>query len=267
MSDRITTSRGWLCLFLIGLVLASRGSAVAQTAVVPPGTGTSADPYLISQLGHLVWMGDTYASSSGKYYTMTADIDASPTATWNDPGTDTRVLEGFRPIGSEWPYFEGVFEGNGHRISGLVINRRSATRVGLFGGVRSSGQVSNLGLVGGSVTGQSEVGSMVGALSGMLSGCYATGTVCGDREVGGLVGYGGSCVIQSCYAAGLVLGLDAAAGGLVGSHHGTLSSSYATGAVRGTDHVGGLVGSGDEGLISRCYAPGPVEGNNACWGA
>jgi hypothetical protein len=98
-------------------ILAATGATYAQSPVTPPGSGTQADPYQISQLGHLVWMGDTVASSSGKYYTMTADIDASATATWNEAETSMDVLEGFSPIGNEASEFSGIFDGVGHTIS------------------------------------------------------------------------------------------------------------------------------------------------------
>ena len=56
---------------------------------------------------------------SGKY-ALGADIDASVTSTWG--GT------GFTPVG----LFSGTFDGLGHTINGLYINR-SASNTGLFG--------------------------------------------------------------------------------------------------------------------------------------
>jgi hypothetical protein len=87
---------------------------------------------LISQLDHLVWLGENVANSSGKYYTMTANIDASSSAGWNDAGTDTTVMEGFKPIGTPYYEFDGTFEGNGHTITGVCINRQTTNSVGLF---------------------------------------------------------------------------------------------------------------------------------------
>ena len=109
----------------VALMLTAAGAAYAQSPVTPPGSGTSASPYQISQLGHLVWMGNNASSSSGKYYTMTANIDASATATWNDASTGTDVLEGFKPIGtySNPDTFElswHLRRQRGHTITGLV---------------------------------------------------------------------------------------------------------------------------------------------------
>ena len=131
----------WMCLaaFLaVSLVLDAASSAYAQMPAIPPGSGTSGDPYRISELGHLVWMGDNVANSSGKYYTMTADIDASDTANWNDAGTSADVLEGFKPIGTYYyspdtTSYRGIFDGNGHIIRDLVVNRPEEWCVGLCG--------------------------------------------------------------------------------------------------------------------------------------
>src|ERR1035437_2602004 len=99
-------------------------------------------------------MSDTATSSSGKYYKLTNDIDASETASWNDSGTDLTVLEGFWPIGAaDTVPFTGIFDGGGHKISGLTINRASGDTLGLFGEIGSGGTVKNLGLEGGAVTG------------------------------------------------------------------------------------------------------------------
>lgn len=73
---------------------------------------------------------------------------------------------------------------------------------------------------------------------GTVSKCYATGTVEGTNNIGGLVGIGGT--ITTCYATGAVSGTDKV-GGLVGSG-GTTTRCYATGSVSGTTNLGGLIG-------------------------
>ncbi len=257
----------------------------------PPGSGSSANPYLISQLGHLVWMGDTAAGSSGKYYTMTADIDASATATWNDAGTSTDVLEGFKPIGAysypDTTSFRGIFDGNGHTITGLVINRLTTSRVGLFGCIGQNWQVRNLSIIRCEITGDSHVGGLVGHnYYGTVSNCHVTGSITGSSytggligwttsgtvsncstagkttgaggSIGGLVGYNDAATISNCFATGSVKG-SACVGGLIGDSNGSFSNCYATGATTGDDYVGGLVGYCRSGVLS-CYATGAVAG-------
>ena len=82
---------------------------------------------------------------------------------------------------------------------------------------------------GASVTGGSNVGGLVGRLSGSITDCYSRGTVSGESAVGGLVGYttgsnamGGAVAITNCYWAGR-LTADGSKGGIVGSYLGELS--------------------------------------------
>mgnify|MGYP001586415031 FL=1 len=152
--DRLmwVASRGGMAVLAPLLVLSA---AHAQTSVVPAGAGTAVSPYQISQLGHLVWMGDNVGSSTGQYYTLQNDIDASGTTNWNSGA-------GFAPIGNDGTNFMGVFNGNGKVIRRLTVNRPSQNYVGLFGHVGSSGVVANLGLPGCTVTGAAHVGGLVG---------------------------------------------------------------------------------------------------------
>lgn len=276
MLNRVSNSKKTAVIGLIvaSLMLVVSTAAYAQSPVIPAGTGTEADPYQISELGHLVWMGDNVTTSAYKYYTMTADIDASATATWNDPGTDTTILEGFKPIGTasynpDTTSFRGIFDGNGHTITGLVVNRPSTYDIGLFGRVGTDGQVRNLGMVGGAFTGDYEVGSLVGAnVRGTVSKCYATSTITGDSwcfNLGGLIGFNMGTV-SDCYASGSVSGVRSTGeglGGLIGANTGMVSRCYASGAVTGSQRIGGLVGlhaSGGGSKLLDCYASGVVSG-------
>ncbi|MCX5634999.1 MAG: hypothetical protein NTW55_04035, partial [Planctomycetota bacterium] len=124
----------------------------------------------------------------------------------------------------------------------------------------------------GSVTGNSGVGGLVGENSGAITSCYATGSVTGSvlhsGGVGGLVGRNYYGTITSCYATGSVSGKSLTssryAGGLVGYNYGTLTACYATGSVSGiTDgYAGGLVGY-NEGMLTSCYATGSVTGTGS----
>lgn len=249
---------------MLGMALGAPDVTYAQSAVTPPGSGTEADPYRISELGHLVWVSETLGGSSGQYYSLTADIDASPTASWNDPGTDTSVLEGFRPIGTysdpDTTSFRGVFDGNGHTIRGLVVNRSLTDCGGLFGLVGADGQVRKLGLIGGAVTADAFVGGLVGENRGTISGCYASGAATGASHVGNLVGINRYGTVSDCHTSGSITGRDFV-GGLVGwSECGTVSGCHATGAVTGSQDVGGLAGVNYQGTVSSCRASGAVTG-------
>jgi len=204
-------------------------------------------------------------------------------------GIDLSNIDNFEPIGG----FTGTFDGNGHTISGLTIDRPETDRVGMFravneetrffGLVDDEGTIEDLilrdvnvtggefvgGLVGinvgtvtnsavdGEVTGESRVGAVVGlnGNGGRLGGLRAEGSVSGGEKAGGLVGENADEVLES-HAEVNVTG-DEWVGGLVGSneYRATVTESYATGDVSGE---GGLVGI-NTGEVRDSYATGEVE--------
>ena len=201
------------------------------------------------------------APDLGENYALGTNINASVTSRWNGG-------EGFMPVGTEDDPFTGNFTGLGHTISSLTINRPAAEGVGLFG-CTEEGIISYVGLTGGSVTGREDVGALAGKIrsDSYIFNSYATTKVTGNNEVGGLVGENEGLILNS-YATGKVNGVtidddglvrseDVA--GLVGDNDGWIINSYAKGAVTGTDTVGGLVGEND-GSILNSYATGAVSG-------
>ena len=200
-------------------------------------------------------------------YELTADLDFDENGDGNRNDT-YNTGAGWLPIGGR---FGAVFEGNGHTIANLFINRGDTDDVGLFGAV--SGAVRNLGLADANV--RARGGAATGALAGTLvrnssiSASWSTGSVGGSEAVGGLVGESGSgAQIVASYAAVSVTGLydfdtrvsGIQVGGLVGIlRGGSVVASYATGRVDGDFYVGGLVGDTMGGAITASYATGVVE--------
>lgn len=189
----------------------------------------------------------------GGNYVLGANIDASTTSGW-DSGA------GFMPIGNQTTRFNGSFDGLGHAISALMINRPATNYVGLFGFADSTAKIRNVGLTDVDVTGASDVGGLVGAtLSGAISNSYATGRVVGIDYAAGLVGVSTGSVSNS-YATGQVVGSSNYTGGLMGANMGTITNSYATGVVTGGGNAtGGLAGE-SKGNISNSYATGTASG-------
>lgn len=144
------------------------------------------------------------AMGTSGYYALGSNIDASATSGWNDDGSGGYY--GFAPVGNDTTQFTGTFDGLNHTISNLYINRPSQDYVGLFGYTDSGSSVSNVGLVGGSVTGYYNVGGLVGYNLGDIANSFTTGAVSGNKPVGGLVGenYGGN--IDNSYATGTING-------------------------------------------------------------
>ena len=226
------------------------------------GTTPAINYFVINSLGGpgdaatapatMTLQGMAASTSLSGNYALGSNIDASSTSTWNSGA-------GFTPIGTQATPFTGNFEGLGHTISNLTINRPSTNYVGLFGDLSlNSSQIADLGLVGGSVNGSSYVGELAGLSSGYTYNSYATGSVSGSGTVGGLLGENDGSVDTS-YATGRVSG-SSYVGGLVGYNFWSITNSHATGNVSGNTYVGGLVGY--SGSVSNSYATGSVNGYN-----
>jgi hypothetical protein len=228
---------------------------VTPMAVAPSiGDGSSSTPYQIATLSDLYWLSQTSSAwVANTYFIQTADIDATATSGWNGG-------KGFSPIGNQTSPFKGIYNGQGHAISGLTINRSSSGYIGFFG-VTNQASIQNLGLTGCSVSGKTYVGGLVGynTTQSTVSNAYVTGTITGtvpgSNDVGGLVGcnYGKSTVSNS-YATATVSGASNV-GVLVGQNdsQSTVSNSYASGTVSGTSNAGGLVGNNKYSTVSSSF--------------
>ena len=240
-------------------------SAFSHTSgTVILGTDTSATPTYYSVILNVTQLQNISDGLAGNYV-LGANIDASATSGWNGG-------LGFSPIGpDDITQFTGTFDGLGHTITGLTINSTSQNYVGLFGYVGSGGAISNVGLVGGSVSSNEfgwAIGGLVGFNDGTVTQSYATGAVSGSDmgwAIGGLVGYNNNGMVTSSYATGAVSGGSSDIGGLVGWNLGTVTSSYATGTVSGGLGLGGLVGF-NKGTITESYATGAVLGDSILGG-
>lgn len=254
------------------------------------GDGSVATPYEIADLYGLQGIASTSLLSQN--FALVANINAAGTSNWNSGA-------GFASIGSSGTSFTGSFEGRGHSITGLVVNRPTLS-AGLFGTIGSNGSVSDLS-VAGIVTGLN-AGILAGANAGTVSGIATSGTVnntgaatSGDMgglvgqntgtisnsassasvsassisgsNVGGLAGSNSSSgTISGSYASGSVTNAGAtggSAGGLAGSSAGSISNAFATGAVTSGYYSGGLVGLNNGGTVSNTYATGSVSGEYA----
>jgi filamentous hemagglutinin family protein len=198
-------------------------------------------------------------------YVLGADIAASGTSTWN-------TNAGFVPVGNSGTNFTGNFDGLGHTVTGLTINRQVNVAVnfyqGLFG--YATGALRNVGMLNSNIYGSSVAGTLAGYSGGTIQYAYADGgsVSASVHQAGGLVGQlGGS--ISNSYANVSVSGTDYACcgggvassniGGLVGKtlDGSSISNSYSTGSVNGSTYVGGLVGQ-NRGDIDTSYASGAV---------
>ena len=224
------------------------------------GSGTEAEPYVITDVYQLQEMQDTLDA----FYVLGNDIDASDTVNWNNGA-------GFEPVGT----FTGTFDGRGHTITRFYINRPTTNGIALFRGTVGS-EIKNIGMADVDITGSMAVGALVNynADNSTILNCWSSGNVkstyvgANTSGIGGLVGSNADdSLISQCYSNTNVTGNNAwQYGGLVGRNirGSIIEDSYATGNVKGTYKVGGLVGDNmhgsQGGYVARCYSIGKVIG-------
>ena len=249
------------------------------------GDGSSGNPYQISNLNDLSELIQTSGDWDDTYFIQTAHIDASETQYWDDAdddsdgddyndtndGTSTGNNEGFYTIGATISTpFSASYDGQGYIISNLTINRSGwEYGGGLFGYMRFTTEVKNLGLTNVDITAGNYTGGLVGQMreTSSMTNCFVTGSVSAyedethGRLVGGLVGFGYNSTISNSFSTCTVTGVTNYFGGLVGNINTvTISNCFSTGnVVNGSSTKGGLVGYTTNSSISNCYSTGTVS--------
>jgi len=211
--------------------------------VSPAGSGSEIDPYLIGNLQDLYWIAyqTNYAGTSfvGSYFLQTADIDASPTKKWFG-GAGWMLIDGI----------SGVYDGGGHVIDGIFIDRPSENNVGFMYNEWNF-SLKNLGLTNVDINGNTAVGALAPSFRFCdVINCYATGTVRGKSLVGGFTGENHYSRIEWCYADVDVEGYSMLGGfaGLSFSEKNTYTRNcYSKGSVAriagNNSDAGGFIGS------------------------
>jgi len=220
------------------------------------GTGDPNDPYRIATPQDLNDIG-RYEEDWDKHFILVNDVNLAQYT-----GTQ------FKIIGNSTTMFTGVFDGNDHKIWNFTWESNGMNYVGLFRYVGNSGEMKNLGLENVNVNASNGdcVAGLVRYNAGAITNCYSTGSITGNWEVGGLVGFNSTGTITNCYSTGTVSGRWDA-GGLVGHNRGTITNSYSSGTVSGTYwYVGGLVGENYKGTITNSYSSGTVSGDGEVGG-
>ena len=246
------------------VVTAEDGTTKVTYTLTPPpfsgnGAGTLANPYQITTCGELQEM-RYYLSSN---FILNQNIDCSETSTWNSGN-------GFIPIGaSSTKPFVGTLKGNNFTIDGLTIYRPTSGNggfIGLFGVVDNNATIRDLSLTNVSITASTytNVGVLIGALGFVSYGAatidnihIVSGSVTGNLNVGGIIGMSAYNITYS--SSNISVNGTSSVGGLVGEMVGNITSCYATGNVTaGATNAGGLVGTGS-GNITNSYATGDVS--------
>lgn len=151
------------------------------------------------------------ADFSGYYFKLTSNIAFSHTTDWDNASSYEHTFE---PIGNYMTgrCFAGTFDGQNHVISGIRIYENddfdTDDNIGLFGYV-NGGTVKNVILSDARITARSNVGGIVGYLtgSGTVQNCNVTNTVAIHSAVdgadyhGGIVGKISDGTVTNCTSA------------------------------------------------------------------
>ena len=114
-------------------------------------------------------------------------------------------------------YATGSVEADDGYSGGLVGHNDGADGAGIISGCYARVHVS---------VRNDDAGGLVGRNKGTVTNCYSTGSVSGDRYIGGLVGE---------------------------NYKGTVTNCYSTGTVSGDLYIGGLVGENDQGTVTASF--------------
>ena len=181
---------------------------------------------------------------------------------------DSCAFEEWEPIGLyNSHYYYGHFDGQGHTVRGVFINRPTWDSIGFFG--KAGGIIENLNIADSYISGgEYGVGGILGAGRGHIYSCSFSGAVEGENGVGGIGGTRGGQTIN-CRNDGYVrahgTGYNARAGGIVGSLIYVVDKCVNTGTVFSSITAGGIVGNND-GHVKRSYNLGSVYGKKSAGG-
>lgn len=169
-------------------------------------------------------------------------------------------------------WFNGIFDGNGHTVSGLYIDRNY--EAGMFVNVKTGGCIKNLKVKNAYIKGGDYVGGIASFAQGMISNCSFDGAVYihtideegpGNAAVGGIVACGedhASLTVKKCTNYGDVFGIrNADAGGIAGYGPTSFSGPEYTIDIRDCKNYGNIRTGGTAGGIAGegCYIDNAVN--------
>lgn len=225
------------------------------------------NPEELAGLAKLVNDGTT--NFEGVTITLEADLQMNPLTNWEKWETaEAQPSNTWIPIGIvNQSLFHGIFDGNGHTISGLYAQNYGET--GLFAGLYRTATVKNLTI-------EKSYLSSYDTFAGGICGYNYKGTIenCENRAVisswyymaGGICGVNFNGMVSRCSNEAFISGQEAA-GGITGqSVHATVSESCSTGRISSLQFAGGVVGAFECGSIETCFNIGTVSGNEKIGG-
>lgn len=143
------------------------------------------------------------------------------------------ALAALRGDGNSESAYNGIFNGNGHRIVGMKINGEDNDAVGFVGMLGPSGIIQNVNFTDLDVNAGRAVAGVCAFSQGQIISCAAvSGEVSGDVDVAGVCAY----------------------------NYGLIKHSFNQGVVRGEENSGGICSQNKLGLIVESENVGEVVG-------
>lgn len=247
---------------------------------IPEGAGTGLDPYQIGTVEELLWFAGLVNGTleDGTVQNTYACAELTNNIVFNDYPNAQDVLL-WEPIGTSEHSYEGLFDGKGNTISGIVCKENDVA--GVFGCLGEAAEIINLGIVDSVFYSENIAGAIAGCTgngSSNIQDCWNDASeVYGKAVSGGIVAtLGKEAAVSGCYNTGTVGGEECKiSGGIVGANNNgmlTCSSCYNTGMVTAcggemsessgaVSSAGGVIGynNGLQTLIISCYNYGEVS--------
>ena len=171
--------------------------------------------------------------------------------------------------GSNGSYFDGVFDGDNHSISGIHIQKSGNTDAdsyqGVFGWNGANAVVKDLMVSNSTFDAHNSTGAICGSNEGKIENCHVLDGVSVNALVGstyyhgGITGYNSSTgIVSGCSSIVSMEEIGEGAcgrlGGIIGLNEGQMSDCLALGCdIHGTTYQGALVGENQEGTLSHNY--------------
>lgn len=216
------------------------------------GEGTKKEPFLISNSEDLFALSEAFSTNNNirdAHFKLVSDIDLGERE--------------WKPIGSQFVGFSGVFDGNGKKI--IIRNMEDGNNLGLFGQTDGQSIIKNLivkSTINKNVTSKEVInfGLVAAWAEGIIENCITEGSLVltidstEDINVGGIIGFGRGNFSNLKNEASLkVIGSGKkhiSIGGIIGSSRGNaapISHTTNTGSIvsniDGIIRVGGIAGN------------------------
>ena len=223
------------CIAAMTAMAQSDGSTVSKTWGLA-GTGTAADPYLVSTAADFKAMAENCNADhkgTGEYFKMTNDIDFGGTA--DSPAQLPAIgKDGNAQIANIAYGFDGTFDGDGHTISGIYHTENGNNAEGkynaLFGCIDKNGVVKNIIFSENNhITGYNYVGSIASLNMGTIEHCTNNADITATNfAAGGICGFmvNGNGTVRGCHNHGNIKAMTYASGICGGSQSGKSITTY-----------------------------------------